>query len=474
MNRSRNQDWGTLSLLAVSAVMLLALAAACARTVEVPGETVVVEKVVTETVEVPGETVTLEVVREVEVPGETIVVEKEIVKEVQVPGETVVVEKVVTETVEVPGETVTVEVVKEVMVPGETIVVEKEVVKTVEVPGETIVVEKEVVKTVEIEKPVVQEVVKQVMVVVTPTPAPAPTPAPTSTPLPVTRVAIDDTRREVEVPYRPLRVAVTNSWMVEVLMACDYTPVARPHIPLEFVYPPAAHDIPVVAVSHSAGPNIEQLAAVQPDLILTSPTYGRFAEPIQQALDVPVLIYDVNTVEDVLEKIESLGSMAGCAAKAKQASEDLRARVGSLSEGLPEEGPKVFSIFGTSESFLGFTSASYLGDMVRLLGAQLITDGDPPYMYRGRPDPAYTPFSLEKVVERDPDVILVVRHGDPDEAREENFSSLFSNPAWAGLRAVQEGRVHELSEWLYLRYPGPRVTWAMEELLPLLYPEGSE
>ena len=42
----------------------------------------------------------------VEVPGETVVVEKEVVKEVQVPGETVVVEKVVTETVEVPGETV--------------------------------------------------------------------------------------------------------------------------------------------------------------------------------------------------------------------------------------------------------------------------------------------------------------------------------------------------------------------------------
>ena len=55
-----------------------------------------------------------------------------------VPGETVVVEKVVTETVEVPGETVTVEVVKEVMVPGETVVVEKEVVKTVEVPGKNV------------------------------------------------------------------------------------------------------------------------------------------------------------------------------------------------------------------------------------------------------------------------------------------------------------------------------------------------
>ena len=144
-------------VVAVSAAMLLAVAAACAgETVEVPGETVVVEKEVIRTVEVPGETVVKEVVREVQVPGETVVVKEVVTETVEVPGETVVVEKEVVKTVEVPGETVTVEVVKEVMVPGETVVVEKEVVKTVEVPGETVVVEKqvpvEIVKTVEVVK----------------------------------------------------------------------------------------------------------------------------------------------------------------------------------------------------------------------------------------------------------------------------------------------------------------------------------
>ena len=116
--------------------MLLAVVAACAgETVEVPGETVVVEKIVTETVEVPGETVVVEkeVIKTVEVPGETVT--KEVVKEVMVPGETVVVEKEVVKTVEVPGETVTVEVVKEV-------------VKTVEVPGKKYVTDPTIGKVV--------------------------------------------------------------------------------------------------------------------------------------------------------------------------------------------------------------------------------------------------------------------------------------------------------------------------------------
>ena len=148
MSKALGNSW---IVIVVSAAILLMAAAACAgETVEVPGETVVVEKEVIKTVQVPGETVVQEVIKEVQVPGETVVVEKVVTETVEVPGETVVVEKEVVKEVMVPGETVTVEVVKTVEVPGETVVVEKEVVKTVEVPGETVVVEKQVVKTVEV------------------------------------------------------------------------------------------------------------------------------------------------------------------------------------------------------------------------------------------------------------------------------------------------------------------------------------
>ena len=134
---------------ALAAAMFMTLTAACgSETIEVPGETVVVEKEVIKEVMVPGETVVVEkiVTETVEVPGETVV--KEVVKEVMVPGETVVVKEEVIKEVMVPGETVVKEVVKEIQVPGETIVVEKEVLKTVEVPGQTVVLEKEVVREV--------------------------------------------------------------------------------------------------------------------------------------------------------------------------------------------------------------------------------------------------------------------------------------------------------------------------------------
>ena len=70
MNKTLGMRW---LVVAAGAAMLLVLAAACGadtETIEVPGETVVVEK---------------EVIKEVEVPGKTVVVEKEVVKEVEGP-----------------------------------------------------------------------------------------------------------------------------------------------------------------------------------------------------------------------------------------------------------------------------------------------------------------------------------------------------------------------------------------------------
>ena len=307
----------------------------------------------------------------------------------------------------------------------------------------------------------------------TPVSIPSPTPTATATPTPSTITVTDDMGREVEIPYRPQRLAVTSAFMVELTMACGYRPIARPDISPEFIYPLEAHDIPSFGVSHSAGPNLEQLAVAQPDLIISSPTYSQFIPSIEETLGVPVLVHDVTSFDGIIEKIRTYGELVGCEQKAEAAAQDLTQRVESLRAGLPGTSPKVFAIFGTSQSFLGFMASSYLGDMIGLLGGELITEGDPTYVSSrtGVPNPKYTAFSMEKVVERDPDVILVVRHGSPSEAREENFASLFDNPAWSGLRAMEEGRVHELSEWLYVRYPGPRVVLAMEELRSILYPE---
>ena len=283
---------------------------------------------------------------------------------------------------------------------------------------------------------------------------------------PFTITLVDDLRREVKVPYPPRRIAATVSFPVELLMILGYKPVLRPNIPEQYVFPPEAKEIPTVEVSHRAGPNLEQIAATEPDLVITAPAFAQFVPAIEKTLGVPVLVYDIRSFDDVVAKVRTFGLLVGRQAEAEEVVAELQAQLAALRQGLPEKGPKVFALFGTREAFLGFLPDAYLGNLVELLGGQLITRGDEPHeRFRG-----FTPFSLETIVARDPDIILIVRHGRPSPEREENFAKLQEDPAWQSIKAVREGRVYELSEWLYLRYPGPRVIQALEELRAILWP----
>jgi ABC-type transport system substrate-binding protein len=145
--RKTSSIWWAAMMVGVATLLVFASACGETKIIEVPGETVIVEEIVTEVKEVPVEVIVEKVVtevKEVEVPGETIVVEKEIVKTVEIPG--AVREVIKTE-------------IKEVEVPGETIVVEKEVVRNVEVE-----VVKEVI--VEAERPKIRPVPGSTLTVV--------------------------------------------------------------------------------------------------------------------------------------------------------------------------------------------------------------------------------------------------------------------------------------------------------------------
>ena len=64
---------------------------------------------------------------------------------------------------------------------------------------------------------------------------------------------------------------------------------------------------------------------------------------------------------------------------------------------------------------------------------------------------------------KDPDVILTIEHeGDP-------LPDFKLTPGWKNLRAVKEGKVYFLSE--FLQHPSPLFVDGVEDLAQQLYPE---
>lgn len=274
----------------------------------------------------------------------------------------------------------------------------------------------------------------------------------------------DDTGRTVGLPAEVERVAAGTSFAVEYLMALDHPPVLRPDTPLTdmAVDPAKVEPIPAISVDHSVGPNVEQIVAADPDVVVLSPTFARFAKPIEQAADASAVIYRINALADVPAKARAFGELIGESEAGSALADKLHREIDGVEPPAGAEEPTVFALFGTPASFFAFLPESYLGSMVEHLGGRMITGGTP----ASETSSQLAPFSIETLIAEDPDVILMVHHGPAGEMAD----ALAGREIWGELRAVKRGRVHRVSERLFMTNPGPSAARALRELRGLLYP----
>ena len=249
-----------------------------------------------------------------------------------------------------------------------------------------------------------------------------------------------------------LRVAALLPFAADQLIELGVTPVAVPLLRGEL--PEAWDGIPVIAVDHSAGPNIEQLMAASPDVVVTTSVYAQFMPAVEQSTGAKIVMMDIDTIEDVATNITALGELTGNAEGADQLIESINTE---LSQNETTDKPvRVLAVFGTPHAFYAFLPSSYLGDLVASAGGSLITDDMETHgVFRG-----LAPLSMEAVIERDPDHLLVIFHGPEESAR----AMLQRDALWGQLTAVKENHVTFLKDDLYAMRPGSELPRAMADI----------
>lgn len=270
----------------------------------------------------------------------------------------------------------------------------------------------------------------------------------------------DRTGREVEIFGKPERIAALAPFAVEMLQDLGVEPVLRASVRGET--PEAWDSIPELPISHGAGPEMERLVASRPELVILPEPFAHFAESVRSATGAPVLVLDVRTLDEARLMLEVLGVLTGRMDRALELSQELERRTRAIAADVPGDGPGVFALFGTPDAFYAFLPESYLGDLASRLGATLVTEGLP----EDRSFGGFAQFSLETVVSRDPDALLIVTHGGVADGVIER---LRRDPAWRGLRAVREGRVGVLSDDLFVLRPGASPAEAMGLLRDALH-----
>jgi iron complex transport system substrate-binding protein len=110
---------------------------------------------------------------------------------------------------------------------------------------------------------------------------------------------------------------------------------------------------------------------------------------------------------------------------------------------------------------------SFVGNIVEMLGGENIAKDIKPLNTM----PQYAALSLEFVMSKDPDVILVITHGYDDKVKEKLKREIMSHPAWKEMRAVKEGRLYILPYELFGVNPAIRVADAVEHIAKIMYPK---
>ena len=195
---------------------------------------------------------------------------------------------------------------------------------------------------------------------------------------------------------------------------------------------PKLKGVPVLPLSHPNGPNLEQLASLDPDVVLSSPTWAKGNESMGD-LGIRVMIREPRLLRDSYAQTLAIGRLAGKAKAAKALVGSLKKRVALARKGI-ESRPRVMLILGVGRTPFVFLPNSWGGDLVTKAGGELLTGGV-------ESSSGFERISDEVVVAENPDVIIAVPHAEEDDIPS-LAEYLRTNPAWAGTNAVENDRIY--------------------------------
>ena len=273
----------------------------------------------------------------------------------------------------------------------------------------------------------------------------------------------DDNGREVTLPKKPERVVILAPSFVDIYYAVGGKAVGRA-VTTVGVVPPEARSVPVVSLRDA---NLEKVIELQPDLVIALQGISENYIPILDSSRIPMIILRMKTYEDVLVKMKLFGDIAGTREQARHVTETLNERVTKLKQQAPPQSKKVVILHATAKSITVELENSIAGSVAKMLNLQNVAAGD--QALDGNPE--VTPYSMEALVERDPDIIFVTVMGDQETIGRRMQADVESNPAWSSLRAVQNKQVFFLPMELFLLSPGIRYDEAVTYMGKLVYPE---
>lgn len=258
----------------------------------------------------------------------------------------------------------------------------------------------------------------------------------------------------------PERVISIGASLLSLIDAIDGKIVGRCNTRVADV-PESMKSVP--SVGDMANINTESVVSLKPDLVIgLKNQHSKFAK-IFEGNKINFVLLQPKTYNEVKDAIMTLGNIYGKQTKAKAVCDKLDGDIKSITSKLPKEKHRVVIMFASAKHVTVQGTESIAGSVCEILGFDVVTKKS------AKADK--TPYSMEALLEANPEHIFVSTMGKPAEIEARLKKDFKDNPAWASLDAVKNNRVHVLPEELFLLNPGIKYPKAVEFMAKLVYPE---
>ena len=266
---------------------------------------------------------------------------------------------------------------------------------------------------------------------------------------------VDEVGRTVRVSVNPQRVVSLAPSLTETIYALG----DEAHLVGDTTY----CDYPADAqkktkVGGVIDPNLEEIAALHPDLVLM--TKGANRLDTVRALDtlgIPSYATDPHTVEEIIASSQRLGDILNVPAAGKTLADDLHKRLGDVQSALKTATPRRVLFIVWMDPLISVSQKTFIADALRQAGAISIVESSQ----------EWPQISLEEVVHLQPEY-LVFANSHTGEGKHD-FAALAARPGWRNLEAVRNNRYAVVSD--AINRPSPRIVSVIEDLARQLHPE---
>ena len=175
----------------------------------------------------------------------------------------------------------------------------------------------------------------------------------------------------------------------------------------------------VEEVGTSMSPDMEIVASLDPDWILSPSSLQSDLQPKYEAIDTDWAFLNLRSVPGMYRSIQELGVIFDREEQAQELVDEFTAFYEDyVTRNEGKESPKVLILMGLPGSYIIATENSYVGSLVELAGGENVYAGT---------DQEFLTVNTEDMQSREPDVILRAAHALPDHIIEPDNEAVETN-----------------------------------------------